>query len=101
MFISAPTLEPSLVQGNEGLVTATLGGIGVPAPDEITPTSIDALFRTTAKKRKAEFALELADRISSQSPAETDFQMPNHIAELFDFVFGDRSQVAAAAPVND
>lgn len=89
-FHSEPTLEPSLVTGNEGLVEEALGDVGLAVPAEgITAESVDALFRSTASDRKAELALALADRIKINLDAGHPVAVPTAITGLLDFLLGD------------
>ncbi|MCB1284645.1 MAG: AAA family ATPase [Microthrixaceae bacterium] len=103
-FHSAPTLEPSLVTGNEGLVEDALGDVGLAVPAEgITAESVDELFRGTASDRKAELALALADRIKINLDAGHHVAVPTAITGLLDFLLGDRpeAQEDAAALIPD
>lgn len=86
-FVSHPTLEPSLVAGNEEAVQAALGVMGITI-DDITPATIDDTFSSNAgRRRKAEFALELAAVFAARREDGATVQVPNHIRELFDFLY--------------
>jgi putative ATP-dependent endonuclease of OLD family len=98
-FISHPTLEPSITEGNEKLVSAAITAIGLTVPDEITPESVHEFFRsareeTTTRmatkagpgaKRKGEFALELAQRL--QEAKWSQITVPPHLRDLFEFLY--------------
>lgn len=86
-FVSHPTLEPSLVAGNEEAVEASLGVMGITV-DEITPAAIDDTFSNDpGKRRKPEFALELAAAFAARRDDGATVQVPDHIRELFDFLY--------------
>ncbi|WP_254784697.1 MULTISPECIES: ATP-dependent endonuclease [unclassified Curtobacterium] len=85
-FWSAPTLEPSLVDGNEQTIITVLDSIGVAHAPTITWQDVDAIFLTTAKSKKGEFAWGLAELIADESTA---FTVPTHMAELFDWLHAD------------
>lgn len=92
-----PTLEPSLVSHvNEPLIRSALAAAGITAPSEIDAATIDAVFRTKAEgdtdptagsgsKKKAEFALHLADAIADASLG--DVEVPEVIASVLEFVY--------------
>ena len=84
-FWSRPTLEPTLVAGNEDHIMTVLTGLGLnPGPSPLTPDTIDALFREdVGKSRKAEFALALAFLLEGSVNAT----VPAHIASMFDWLF--------------
>jgi len=85
-FFSPPTLEPSLVQGNESLVAEVLDSMGIDSAGEITATRIDQFFQDEGRTRKAEFALALADEISQSTD---EFIVPPHINDLLTFLLSD------------
>ena len=64
-FFSQPTLEPSITPGNVEAVTAALGRLGVDLASPITSQVIDNYFRTTGRRHKGEFALELVPHSES------------------------------------
>lgn len=82
-FWSRPTLEPSLVMGNEELIAEGLEACGVDIPDQITPDAIDEIFHSN-RRLKGEFALHLAGLIE-EAPAGV--VVPDHIALMFDWLF--------------
>lgn len=86
-FYNWPTLEPASTSGNEEAVRAALTQIGVTPPDPLNPAAIDALFATSAKKRKAEFALEFADELLRREETGEPVAVPEHVASMFDFLY--------------
>lgn len=97
-FHNWPTLEPSLVISNEDLIGGALDDLDIDRPAEITPQSIDDLFRSRANDRKAEFALAVADRIKQNLDAGDDFIVRGSIADLFDFLLADHTEDPDATP---
>ncbi|MEU8901409.1 AAA family ATPase [Nocardia sp. NPDC048505] len=85
-FYNDPTLEPAVTPGNVEAIRAALGQIPATAPTSITPSSIDNLFAGTAKRYKAEFALELADEISQRVDNGQAVAVPAHISDMFEFL---------------
>lgn len=89
-FWSRPTLEPSLVEGNESLVEAALSKIDREVEGVLSANSLDQLFRTSTGKRvKAEFAFELAAIVNSNRDG---VDVPDHIADLFDWLWTSHSE---------
>ena len=86
-FYNQPTLEPAFTPGNEEAVREALTQISVTPPEPFTPDAIDALFTTTAKKRKAEFALAFADELMRRSEDGEHVTVPEHVARMFDFLY--------------
>lgn len=85
-FVSHPTLEPSLVPGNEDAVDAALRVMGITV-DDITPSAIDHLFSNDpGRRRKAEFALELASVFAERLGGGATVHVPDHVRELFEFL---------------
>ena len=97
-FHNTPTLEPSLVAENEDLIGEALDDLVIDRPAEITPETIDDLFRTTANDRKAEFALAVADRVKQRLDAGASVVVPGAVAALFDFLLDDHTEEPDAAP---
>ncbi|CAM3539123.1 ATP-dependent endonuclease [Isoptericola cucumis] len=96
VFWSQPTLEPTLVPGNETLIDKALTAIGRPLPTT-TDESVDQLFHTQpGKGDKAEFALELAAAIQDRPD---QFVVPTHLKAMFDWLF--RGQLGADTEVVD
>lgn len=85
-FFSTPTLEPSLVHGNEALVAEVLDSKGIELSGRITATGVDQFFQNEGRPRKAEFALALADAISQSAE---EFIVPHHIGDLLTFMLSD------------
>jgi len=86
---SDPTLEPSLTAGNEHAVTAALEALGVDRPAQMTAAWVDGYFSGTGRRRKAEFALALADEIDRRRDAGKPVTVPAHIAAVFDHLYAD------------
>jgi putative ATP-dependent endonuclease of the OLD family len=86
-FWSRPTLEPTMVTGNEELVGNVLSQMDLAPMSAITPELVDSLF-ITKRRKKASFALLLARRIADDP---TGVQVPEHIAELFDWLYGEEA----------
>lgn len=100
VFQSHPTLEPSLVTGNEVLVGAALGDIDLDVPDPISPESVHDLFRGAKKatatrpalvagpgsRKKGEFALAVAERLIAARDAGEQVAVPAHLTALFEFL---------------
>lgn len=81
-FYSEPTLEPSLVAGNEAMIDTALRDVGIIPPASVTPEWVDDYFRANSGK-KAVFALALAELINADP--ET-FVVPRHLAALFSWL---------------
>jgi putative ATP-dependent endonuclease of OLD family len=94
-FYNHPTLEPALTAGNGAAVHAALVEAGIAVPDPLTPQAVDTLFTTTAKKRKAEFALAFADELLRRLEAGVPIVVPSHVAAMFDFLYPDEGKDAA------
>lgn len=94
-FYNEPTLEPTIVGGNEQAVQFALHLIGVAAPAPLDSCTIDALFATTAKKRKAEFALAFADEVMRRMDAGESITVPKHFGEMFEFLYVDEAEADA------
>ncbi|MGW4107175.1 hypothetical protein ACWEGV_29795, partial [Streptomyces sp. NPDC004976] len=100
-FISHPTLEPSITQGNEQLIKTALRDIDAAAPVPITPQTVHDLFKSKRKgkkgapdtpegphkKDKAAFADALAFRLSDAIDRGDPVHVPDHLQQLFDFLF--------------
>ncbi|MEV6362148.1 ATP-dependent nuclease [Nocardia asteroides] len=114
VFLSHPTLEPTLVGGNESLIAQALGEIGVQHPDPLTAEDVLVLFQSTktenkvqvrpagkAARKKAEFALAMAEQVSLAIEANTTVAVPQQIAAALTFLHGtERIQPEAAGPVS-
>ena len=87
-FVSHPTLEPSLVESNEDAVAAALATMGITLAAGVSAESVDAAFGSdTHKKKKGAFALELAGEFVARHVAEQPVHVPQHIRELFEFLY--------------
>lgn len=82
-FWSHPTLEPTLVLGNEEIVRKSLGF----HPDTVvTPESIDEYFRKH-RNRKASFAIRLSHEIEKCIKEGKAVKVPDELCELFSWLF--------------
>ncbi len=97
-FFSAPTLEPSVTPGNVAAVTAALNALGVSTPASVNADVVDELFRTAARRRKGEFALELGAEISRRLDDNEPVTVPDHFREMFDYLYSDREELDADSP---
>ncbi|WP_340559985.1 ATP-dependent nuclease [Streptomyces sp. GSL17-111] len=100
-FISHPTLEPAITAGNEKLIADALADLSLPVPEPLDPESVHALFRSARKatdgkgatpagagaKRKAEFALALAQQLADANEAMINPVVPDHLQAMFDFLY--------------
>lgn len=98
-FWSRPTLEPTLVPGNESAVETALANIGVtPSSTPVTADVLDTDFAGAQNKRKGDFSIALAGVLDENLDAAT---VPPQISELFDWLYdGDgeaESEVAGDA----
>ncbi|MFJ4799719.1 ATP-dependent nuclease [Streptomyces murinus] len=100
-FISHPTLEPSITEGNEGLIVAALTEIGASSVTQITPQTVHDLFKSRRKgkdgapdvpagphaKKKAAFADALTFLLAEAVENGEPVHVPDHLSRLFDFLF--------------
>lgn len=87
-FVSHPTLEPTLVESNEEAIAAALATMNVQPKQPVTAAMVDAGFRDDRyKKRKAEFALEVAGEFAARHDAGRPVHVPAHIEALFEFLY--------------
>ncbi len=89
VFQSEPTLEPSLVEGNEAIVDKifsemTVEGVGSTVDDVTRWFSGKKKGEGKGRKRKAEFADEFAQQCENQPQ---NIFVPTHIQDLLDFVY--------------
>lgn len=88
VFYSDPTLEPSLVPGNERLVKDLLtkmSSIPLSFPnDDDLPAWVAIWFKTAGKSKKARFADEFAT-LCDDNP--TAIHLADHLTEILDFVW--------------
>jgi putative ATP-dependent endonuclease of OLD family len=89
-FFSEPTLEPSVVDGNEKAVESALASAGLNVPDEINAASVDKLFQDT-KSGKGRFAVELAGEIERRNSKAEAVQIPMHFDRMFRFLCIDEA----------
>lgn len=83
VFWSQPTLEPSLVEGNEEFIKEAFKNCNLPVPDPITADSVDQVFMTQVRK-KGEFALELTVVFDRNL---NTVAVPSHIVEMFNWLY--------------
>jgi putative ATP-dependent endonuclease of OLD family len=88
-FASHPTLEPTLVPGNEEAVVEALGLISVAAPSEVTAERIDQLFgrQGAARGKKAQFSAALCEVIDQYLIEERPIVVPDQFEAMFEFLF--------------
>ncbi|WP_410540490.1 ATP-dependent nuclease [Streptomyces sp. KL2] len=101
-FISHPTLEPSIVEGNEHLITEALADIDAePITGGPTPEAVHDLFKSARAatkttpatpagphaKDKAAFADALAVRLADAVESNQPVHVPAHMKDLFDFLY--------------
>lgn len=89
VFISDPTLEPSLLAGNEQLITDVLIEIVTTPPwgGDATAATLEVLtdwVKNAGRSRKADFADELCRRIELDPSQAT---VPTHLTGLLDFLY--------------
>lgn len=83
-FWSRPTLEPSLVAGNEALIERAFRASKLTNPDDgITGSSVDGFFRAN-RKQKAKFSLTLSLLIDREMATVV---VPRHIDGMFSWLF--------------
>jgi hypothetical protein len=76
------------VSSNEDAVAAALATMGITLPAAVSAESVDAAFGSdTHKKKKGVFALELAGEFAARHAAEQPVHVPQHIRELFEFLY--------------
>ncbi|MGQ4353107.1 ATP-dependent nuclease [Streptomyces drozdowiczii] len=104
-FISHPTLEPSITEGNEGLLGEALAEIGVEV-GTVTKESVYKAFMSRrvgadgsttpagpAAKKKAEFALALAGILMEANDAGRAIVVPFHLRKLFTFLYPEAEAI--------
>lgn len=82
-YWSQPTLEPSLVNGNENLITNAFEQCGINLPGGVTPENVDQYFLKNSQ-HKGKFALTLASLIDRNL---TSVVVPNHITNMFTWLY--------------
>ncbi|WP_433754661.1 ATP-dependent nuclease [Nocardia sp. CA-135398] len=101
VFLSHPTLEPTLVPGNEPLIEKAIIDINVDPEGPVTVDSILCLFQSAkvenkvqvrsagkGAKKKGEFALAVAEQITQAVENGTLVTVPERIADMLDFLYG-------------
>jgi putative ATP-dependent endonuclease of OLD family len=100
VFYSHPTLEPAVTEGNEPTIGLVLAELGIDT-QSVTKANVHSAFRSARKetatraampagpgaRRKGEFALALAEHLADARGRGTHIQLPQHLADLFDFVY--------------
>lgn len=89
-FWSQPTLEPTLVPGNEVAIETALTRVGItPSMSPVTAAVVDADFAGAQRRKKGSFAIALAGVLDEDLDAVA---VPSHIVELFDWLYdGDEN----------
>lgn len=101
VFLSDPTLEPSITAGNESTVRSILQRIAkadaqLPDDDGELAAWVGAWFRRQGKGHKARFADEFAKTCRDDATA---ISVPTHLADLLDFIWdGFLPELGPAAP---
>ncbi len=76
------------MESNEDAVAAALATMGITLAAGVSAESVDAAFGSdTHKKKKGAFALELAGEFAARHAAEQPVHVPQHIRELFEFLY--------------
>ncbi|MGK9462526.1 ATP-dependent nuclease [Streptomyces sp. G6] len=104
-FISHPTLEPSITEGNEDLLAEALDEIRVNL-ETVTTESVHEAFMSRrvgedgsmiaagpAAKKKAEFALALAGILMEANDAGRTIVVPLHLRKLFAFLYPEAEAI--------
>ena len=82
-FWSRPTLEPSLVEGNEELIRRAFLKCKLNAPDPVTTNKIDYFF-DNHPEHKGKFALALSLLIDQKLNSVV---VPTHISDMFTWLY--------------
>lgn len=98
-FASEPTLEPSIVPGNEVLVAAALRDINPRGSwgddgSGTTKSAVETWVSGNGKRLKARFATAVAARIAADPDKA---HVPKHFKDLLDFVFDGFAMPPAAS----
>ena len=97
-FWSHPTLEPSLVSGNEDMVRRSMG---FAANTPISPLIVRRYFDKHSG-RKGEFAARFSREIERQLAEGLSVHIPDEIRKMFDWLFDDCSHsVVTSGDVHD
>jgi putative ATP-dependent endonuclease of OLD family len=89
VFFSNPTLEPSLLEGNDAMFTALFDKKGAksrPWPDGGAPTkaNVTDFFKKSGRSQKADFADGVAAYCADHGDSVS---IPDHLRELLEFVW--------------
>lgn len=82
-FWSRPTLEPSLVDGNENLIKSAFKACNLAEPDPVTAQTVDQFF-VSQPRHKGKFALALAMLVDKNLSTVV---VPSHISEMFTWLY--------------
>lgn len=97
-FWSRPTLEPTLVSGNEALVVDAMTRIGKDLGESPTSVGVDAFFGNASNRKwKGEFAFELA-ALADQNTGT--LVVPQQLRELFDWLWVGHAPSLAAPRID-
>lgn len=88
-FQNHPTLEPALTDGNEDAVASAFNALDIAAPEPLDAAAVDSVFGDAQRKRKAEFAVELAKEFAVRRANDESVRVPAHIDSLFKFLYCD------------
>lgn len=94
-YWSRPTLEPSLVDGNENLIKSAFKACNLAEPDPVTAQTVDQFF-VSQPRHKGKFALALAMLIDKNLSTVV---VPSHISEMFTWLYGGTEP--NSTPVDD
>jgi len=94
-FWSRPTLEPSLVDGNETLINTAFTKCNLNAPNPITADTVDQFFKQHPR-HKGEFSLMLALLIDQNLSSVV---LPTHINTMFAWLYDGTEP--GSAPIDD
>lgn len=83
-FWSQPTLEPSLVPGNELVVAQALSDVGLAQTGGATSALVDEIFSGSGRRKKGEFAIALASAFESNL---AEVVVPDHIDDLLTWLY--------------
>ncbi len=101
VFLSHPTLEPAILNGNETIIAAAVQDYFTEPPTVLTAEKLDRWFTSGRKerdgsdavppgklrRRKADFALRVAQEIDEARESGREVVVPAHLGELFDFLY--------------
>lgn len=94
-YWSRPTLEPSLVDGNENLIKRAFKACKLGEPDSVMAETVDQFF-VKHPKHKGKFALALALLMDKNLNSVV---VPSHISEMFTWLYDGTEP--NSAPVDD